>query len=451
MTGLRSFARRSGAMLVLYVGANGLGFLVGVLLARMLGAHGYGIYALAMTTATLAGLVTEFGLPVLVLRETGKACANSDWGTVRALLPWSDRTVLALSALLAAGLLLWQAVAGGGADMSLLFGSVALIPLVAIGKLRSSALLAMDAVWSGQAPMMVLRPALFALACVVLHTLSAPLRPATAMLAQCLSAGVATAILIVLFRRARPAGWAGIPPRRAVREWLATCLPMGLTEGLRLLQGQFGLLLVGALTGAAAAGVYRVGDAVAQVTQLAISVVATAATSMFARLHAEGDLARLRQIAFLSCLAALVGSLALGLPVALFGEPLFQQIFGHDFSPSSRVFLILWIGNLIAATTGLSLTIANMIGHHTLSTQGFIVIVLVNAGIGALVVPQWGAEGAAFASALALVCGNAWTAARLLRASGINATLFTKDGWSGLYRQLAAARRAAPDHTKAER
>ena len=91
------------------------------------------------------------------------------------------------------------------------------------------------------------------------------------------------AVIFFFYHKVAPPELATAQPVRAVKSWLATSLPMGMTEGLRLLQGQLGLLLAGALAGTAQAGLYRVADAVAAVTALFVSVASTAATPMFGR------------------------------------------------------------------------------------------------------------------------------------------------------------------------
>ena len=115
MSATRQFLRSSGIMVVLYAGSTGLSFLSGILLARMLGADGYGAYALALTTATLVGMVTEFGLPTLLLREASAARANGQWSQVRGLMNWSNRAVLVLSFMLIAGTWAGHALFAGAA------------------------------------------------------------------------------------------------------------------------------------------------------------------------------------------------------------------------------------------------------------------------------------------------------------------------------------------------
>lgn len=429
---LRRFAGSSGILALLYGAGTGLTFLVGVMLARFLGPTGYGTYALAMTSATLAGMVTEFGLPVLAMREVGMARADGSWGKVKGLLRWADRALLVLSVVLVAGtwIVLTLSVEDGGSGyLETMLWAVALVPFVAIGKLRSLALLALDRVLASQFPVLLLRPGLFLLGCLGILLATDELTAPVAMAVQVGSAALAMLVSLGLFRRFRPDQIRHAKPEYAVREWLGACLPMGATEGLRLLQGQLGLLLTGALAGTAQAGFYRVADAVTQVTGIVMSIVGTAATPMFARLWREGDKAGLQRLAAAGAAAMFFGGILVGLPIVLGGPWLFALVFGSAFTGSLPLFFILWTGSLATSLLGLALSIANMTGRHLLSTQAFVVIALGNCLLGIVLVPAFGAVGAAVASAVASFIGTLWCAVALRVRTGINATAFNSAWW----------------------
>lgn len=424
----RQFLRSSGIMAVLYAGSTGLSFVSGILLARLLGADGFGAYALALTTATLVGMVTEFGLPTLLLREVSAARANGEWGSVRGLMNWSYAAILGLSAILVIGTLVGHelfAAKRNSPYLATLVWSVLLIPFVALGKLRANALLALDHVAASQFTVMILRPALFLATCAAIVWASGHLVPASAMAAQVLGAAASMTVIFFLYRKYRPAGLSNAEPVRKVGTWLATALPMGMTEGLRLLQGQLGLLLVGALAGTLQAGLYRVADAVAMVTAVIISVVGTAATPMFGRLWKAGDRHGLQRVAILCALGMTGGTFLLGLPIALAGDTIIPAVFGSQFANAADVFVILWSGTVLSCSLGQSLSLANMTGRHVLATQSFVAIALVNACFGIALIPRYGAVGAAFATSAGVVCGTLYCAWRLRREEGINPTLYS--------------------------
>lgn len=424
---VRQFARSSGVMALLYAASTGLSFLVGVLLARLLGAAGFGTYALAMTTATMIGLVGEFGLPTLAMRETGAARASGRWSALRGLLHWADRSVLSFSAILIVGTYGVLAATGAAADsnyLAAMLWGVVLVPLVALGKLRSSVLLALDHVGSGQFAVMVLRPLAFFALCALFAWRVGPLSASLAMLAQAGGALAALVTVQLLYRRFRPPELTEAVPTFAVREWLTACVPMGLGEGLRLLQGQLALLLTGWLASTAAAGTYRVADAAMQLATIVASVVASAATPMFSRMFTEGDRAGIERVSILAAAAMLGGLLVLGAPVALAGRWIFPLVFGREFVASAPIFATLWFGLAAVYSLGLTHPIANMTGRHVLSTQSFVMIATLNLTFGALLIPRYAAQGAAMATVSAAFIGTAWAAWRLRRASGFNPTLF---------------------------
>ena len=89
------------------------------------------------------------------------------------------------------------------------------------------------------------------------------------------------------------------------------------------------------------------------------------------------------------------------MPIGLGGAaiaPAFALLYGHEFLPMSSVLAILLVGNIVGALATVSSTIL-----HSVDEQGFIVRlgligVLLNIGLNFLLIPRYGAIGAAFAN-----------------------------------------------------
>ena len=259
---------------------------------------------------------------------------------------------------------------------------------------------------------------------IILIAVAAGLASAT-MFSSIVSGALASLLLVAAFyRRWRPPELASAPVQSDVRSWVAASLPMGVTEGLRLLQGQLALLLTGALAGAATAGVYRGADAVMQLATVGASVVATAATPMFARMIAQGDRDGIERITALTSLIMIGSVLVIAVPVALAGAWLFPALFGQDFAASAPVFMILAAGLFATYSMGLAQSLANMSGYHVLTTRSFLATALINLVLGLVLIPNWGALGAAIATAVSAVVGSAWCAWQLSRRTGYNTTVF---------------------------
>jgi O-antigen/teichoic acid export membrane protein len=72
----------TGWSFVIKTSSVGFGFFTAVLLARMLGAEGYGIYAYAFALVTLLAMPAKAGLPQLVVRETARGVAGKPLDSV---------------------------------------------------------------------------------------------------------------------------------------------------------------------------------------------------------------------------------------------------------------------------------------------------------------------------------------------------------------------------------
>ena len=409
---LRQLAASAASLGALNVVGMGITFLVGILLARQLGPGGYGIYALAMSVTALGGMITEFGLPALVMREVAAGQARSDWADARGLSLWADKMVLAMFALLAIifGAWWWGWARHSSSEFVATLGwSICLIPVVALAKLRGLALLSFGRTIAGQLPVLVLRPGLFAvLLAIAWFMWPGALSPAQAMMFQVMGALLALAAVTIGYVRYRPAAFAASAKRYAPRAWLASCLPMAATEGLRLLQGQTALLLLGLFSTTSAAGLYRVADATIAICTVAWSVLATATAPIFAKLFVEKDMRSLSDVLVLVSVASAGSIFAMGLPIALLGSQAFEFAFGGGFGASAAVFVILWVGNIASASMGAITTYANMTGGERQVAAGSLVSMVVSVIISGVLIPIWHERGAAIGTAVGMVVWNGY-------------------------------------------
>src|SRR5690606_24388717 len=144
----------------LRIAGMGFGFLVGVQLARGLGAEGYGIYGVAMSIIALLTVPTEFGLPQLLTREVAAAHVKQDWGRMKGILGWSTRGWMRIAAAVGAAVMAWLLLAGQGLRSTLgstLLVGLLMVPLVALVALRSAALRGLQLIVRGQVPDVLLR------------------------------------------------------------------------------------------------------------------------------------------------------------------------------------------------------------------------------------------------------------------------------------------------------
>lgn len=376
-------------------------FLIGVQLARGLGPAGYGIYAFALASVSLLGIVTEFGFPQVALRETSIATATQDWGLLRGIAIFGPLSVGVTSVVMLVATELFFRFSSLKIDpvsrQTLELGLL-LIPLVAQAKISSYMLMGLQRILIGQFGNLVLRPGSFALLIALVVVWRGGLTPLQAMGLQVAGTFLTLVFAVSSFLALLPSEARRATARIQTHNWLAAAWPMAMTEGLRVAQGQLSVVLLGALSTAAQTGLFRVADSTATMCGVTVSLLNSIVISMFASLWAKRDLGRLQMLASVTTIAVMAGAVALSVPVALFGRPLFRLFFGTSFGAAYPTFLISCLANCSYGIFGLAGSLLNMSGNERQVTKAIAISLAVSVSLAILVIPFWGGRGAAMAN-----------------------------------------------------
>lgn len=385
-------------------------FLVGVQLARGLGVTGYGYYALALSIITVAGIPGELGLSRLVTRETAAAATTKNAAQIIGVLRWADRTCLHLSLLMiaavgVAALLLLESKPT--LALSLLFGAP-VIPLMAFSRIRGGALQGLQHIVRGQIPAIVLKPIFLSILLALVFLFRFPLDAPSAMVLNAATAALVLLIAHVWLKNRLPAHF-GAPPVASQREWLAATIPFALTDGMRLLQSELTVLLLGAIAAPADVGLFRIAVATATVTAAPMTVLIQVAVPIIARLYADRDLRRLQLFVSYVAYAQTAAVLALSLPLLIAPEFFLSLAFGEGFAPAANAMRIVLVGQIANAAFGPNTTLLNMGHQERRVTRAMAVGLALNFVTVILLVRSMGIEGAAIGLVLSLMAWNIQT------------------------------------------
>lgn len=392
----------------LRIAGMGFGFLVGVQLARGLGAEGYGIYGVAMSIIALLTVPTEFGLPQLLTREVAVAKVKQDWGTMRGILRWSSRVSLLISVVIGVGVVAWLLLSGQGLGSPLgmtLLAGVLMVPVVAQLSMRSAALRGLQLIVQGQVPDVLLRPMFYSALLFLVSLWFVPMTAALAMALGVLSAGIALIVALYMLHRSMPEDATAAAPVVDARSWWSSALPMALTEGMRLLQGHLLILLLGVMVAMSDVGLYRVASSVMLLVAMPIGLFNVVSMPVIARLHANGDGQRLERMLGLVSAGMTVGVMVLALPFFLAGERLLAIVFGPEFGAANGALVILCLAVAINAVFGVNAALLNMTGHQNRVTRASLFALIVLAVSAPPLIVAFGIVGAAASSLISL---TAW-------------------------------------------
>jgi O-antigen/teichoic acid export membrane protein len=413
------------------IAANALLFASQILFARYLGVDGFGLYVLALAWLAVLVLFGRIGFDLATVRFVASYAYARDWGLLRGFLMVSGVTVLicstVIAGLFATGLPVVVADGSAVAHDALRLAAMA-TPIVALAQIRAAALRGTGRVALGDVPYSVGQPILlilFFLAAVTL--LELPARADVAMAAYCAASAGALAWLWPLLHTQLPAEARTARREFRWREWLTTAPAMVLIAGFAVVLNQSTVIMLGAFSGIAEAGLFGAASRLAAILQIVTFSLVGAIAPMISRLYASGDRTGLQTAIDTGTRAVFGLALAVALAIAVLALPLLS-LFGNGFTEGKQTLLILLAGQLVWAATAAAGPVLNMTGHQNVSAAILACAAALHVGLCAILIPVWGVEGAAAATALSIAGSNAAMAFQAQRATGLSGHLRLRRG-----------------------
>lgn len=405
----------------------GFGFLVGVQLARGLGPAGYGVYGIAMAAIAVFMIPTELGLPQLVMREVSSALALDGVGATAAIVKWGRRIVVMSSLAIASGVLC--VLATGLVDIdpgvrSTLMVGLLWIPIVAIGNIYGAALTGMHRVVRGQLGEFLIRPALISFVLfVIVNQGGLQLDPPYAMGVNVLGAVVSAGLSVFLLRRTNAAGSSGCVPT-SLR--FSHALPMAMSEGMRVLSAQVGMLVLAVMASKEEAGMYRVAYGIYTVTTMPSALINVACAPTISNLFAQSKLRELVRLNIWISIFLVVTAGIFLLLSYLGGRQAISILFGPEYADGATVLMIFMSGELVASFFGHPTVVLNMMRRQKVVMWWSAAALAANVLLTVILVRSVGYVGAAFGSAGGLVLWRAGCSVFAKMRFGMDTTFVTK-------------------------
>lgn len=388
-------------------------FVIAVLLARLLGAHEYGLYTLALSAATLCTGFALLGMDAALVRYVAIAVGRRDetalWGTLQLGVGISLLVSTAISiGLFALAYPVAELVFREPALAPLLQIASAIVPLLTLVEVLSSASRGFKRMEYSALAQFIAQPIVRLVLTLTLALLG--LSATAAVVIYGLAAGAAALILLFFLNRQfslrRPLREA----RRDTRSILGFSLPFWLSSMITTFQGNVQTLLVGALSSVAGAGIFAMADQLNSLGNLFSSSINISARPVIAELHDRGDREQLGHIYRTAAKWALTVNLPVFLTLVAFPAPILS-IFGEDFTQGATAMALLACANLVNVGTGMGGIILDMAGYTRLKLVNSVARLVLHLSLDLLLIPRWGILGAAVT---VLVAESAINLARMI-------------------------------------
>jgi O-antigen/teichoic acid export membrane protein len=407
-----SRARRLVAQTTGNAGLNGatlaLQFVIALLLSRLLGPEGYGVYAFAIAWGLLLVMPASLGLFPLVVRELATYRVREDWSRARGLLRRSNQAVFVAS----------LAVTGTAGAVFLVVDwpkpplfeptlvGLAIVPLLALVLLRQSAMQAFGVVVLARVPETLVVPLLMIALVLLLETTLSDGLSATSAVGAKVAAGACAGLLgAYLLRRTLPTEARRAEPVDETRAWLVGALPIFVATGISALNLQAATILTGSIAGPEEAGIFSVATRIAALLPFLLLAATPSLMPTIAELHERGQPEALQRLLIRGARLVFLGSLPVAIAAIVFAEPVLG-LFGLEFEAGVTTLRIVCLGQLVNVATGFAATILLMIGESVLLTWAVTAGTAVNLVLSAVLIPAFGAEGAAVGTAASIATMN---------------------------------------------
>jgi O-antigen/teichoic acid export membrane protein len=404
-TDAHSIAQRTAfiTFLVRVVGAA-IAFGSQILLARFMGDFEYGIFVFVWMIAVILGNLSCLGLHTAVIRFLPAYRVEGADDAVHGLTLTARRTALASAGLIGLlGLLgLWLFAAQlHPYHVTPLYLGIVLLPMIALGDILDGTARANKWPLIGLGPTFIIRP-LMIIVCM-LAALGAGFAPtaATALGAAIVATYLTTLAQYLVVTASLRQRYDQGKRRFEARRWFAAAMPIFFIEGFYFLLTNSDVIVVGLYLPPDQVAIYFAAAKTMALVHFVYFAVKAAAAPRFAELVGSDDRAALGHFARQTTRWTFWPSLLLGMAILALGD-FILSLFGDSFTQGHGLMALLFAGILAKAMVGPGEVLLTMAGEQRVCAVLYLAVLAVNVALNVSLIPLYGLEGAAAATAAAM-------------------------------------------------
>jgi O-antigen/teichoic acid export membrane protein len=378
-----------------------------LIIARIVGVDTYGVYAYVFAWMVVLAYFSTLGFDVGLLRFVPAYEAERAWPLLRGVIQYAQRRAMLVGlSVIFIGILVVKIWSSSPELRSTFLAGFALVPILALVRIRCSAVRAFGGVVSAIVPDRVVRDGtligLLAIASLGLGwTLNAPF----VMVATLISSALGFVCAGLAMRRRRPRAIDNILPVYDAAAWRRAAIPLVILGATEALLNRTGVILLGWIADTKSAGIYSLVFNIALVVTLPRIAVNTLFAPVISDLYARGDRETMQLLITRTTSWTFCAGICIAAALFLLANPLLAW-FGPGYEAGVPALRILLISQVMAASAGSQLYVMTMTGHERGAAMLLAFCALVNAGASALLVGMFGLTGAAIGTAVSLVIWN---------------------------------------------
>jgi O-antigen/teichoic acid export membrane protein len=377
-----------------------------LMLARMIGPDGTGLFFLSVSIITVASVISRMGFDNAVLRFAAEASVKKDWGALIGLFKKSTTLCLATASLL---MIMTFACAPWLADVIFQKPPLAeplrwmtpTIPAISILFLHTELLKGLKKIKLSQIIQGTCLPVATLMMCLFfgikweLPGIAAGYA-ASAILMACLAA---FAILRFIQNRFSFKGFF------STRKLFRTGIPLYNIALMNLILTWSATIILGTQGRASEIGLFQVANLTAMLIGFFLTAINTIAAPKFASLYVKKEMQALSKSARQSSALMVIAVTPLLVLMILYPASILR-LFGPEFEAGAPLLRLMSIGQFINVATGSVGYLLMMTGYERLLRFNITIATVINLWLCIWLIPKMGALGAAIATAVPLALLN---------------------------------------------
>ena len=373
-------------------------FLMHITLGRYLSPENYGVYSFTLSIVTVLALVATMGWSKALLRLIPQYVSKQQWPLLKGVLIRCHQLSLGLAIFISVSLLIIKSFTNNEHLSNVLFYVSLLLPVVSLILLRRSIFQGFHCVKGSIIPDEIAFPSLMLAGLWLIKPSSVD---DVVFLYASVAGGFFLLTLIWLYRLF-PVELKKSNAVYDLKTWSVLAFPLLLGGLYQIILNQSGVLLLGAFGDMTDTGLFSASFRLAMLITFVMTGINVIGMPMMSTAFHNDDISSLRIINKKTRLWGFLGALPIFFVFILFPE-LALSLFGEEYRDAALMLQVIAFGQLGNAAVGLAGSLLNVAGEQVYFMHSMMVAAFVCVVAMVIVIPVWGAVGAACVYSVSII------------------------------------------------
>ena len=412
---------------VLRIVAVALALLVELLLTRTLGQEQYGVLSIGLSWLLILSIVGSFGMDTALVRFIPDDLAHERYGLAAGRISYAFRAMVSggivVGGMFAIGVWAFYPQSSSTLAPTLLVIAM-LVPVQTANLHRVGVLQGLKQPVLALLPDQVIRFSSFALLLLALPLVVGKASAIHGAWATGISLLAALAAGQLFLHRHSPRTKQSAPPELHPRALWSIAIPLGWMTFMGLFASKADPAIIGWLAGPEEAALFSLADRISNLLLFGLVAVNAIAAPLISELWATGHKKELQRVLSKAAIGIALYTLPLAMVIVV-AAPFVLPLFGPGFEATYTPLCWLVAGQSMNALAGSVGYLMMMTGNHRKAAQLLTIAAVMKLALNLVLVPLWGATGAAVGSVIMLVGWNGALLFVVVRKLGLDPTLFS--------------------------